>query len=204
LVIAAIPERDDPRDVLITRDRAGLNSLPDRAVVGTSSPRRAAFMRALVPGIQPRDIRGNVETRMQKVMRGEYDGAVLALAGLRRLRVHVDEIEILSLFQCPPAPGQGALAIQCRREDGSLRARLEALEHGPTRVAVTAERAVLRELGASCEIPLGAHGRFDDGELVLDAALATPEGVIRASVRGIDPLSLGMRAADQLRQPAHV
>lgn len=203
LSIAAIPEREDPRDVLITRERRGLASLPEGAVVGTSSPRRAAFIRALRLDVRTSEIRGNVDTRMRKVRAGEYDAVLLAHAGLRRLGVEVHEIEVLSLMELPPAPGQGALAIQCRRDDRSRVASLERLDHAPTRAAVTAERALLRELGASCLIPLGAHGHLEAGALVLDAALATPEGVIRTSVRGGDPVSLAARAAEQLRQPAH-
>jgi len=198
LVIAAIPEREDPRDVLVTRDRGGLPSLPAGAVVGTSSPRRAAFIRALAPGVRTRDIRGNVETRLRKVRDGEYDATLLALAGLRRLGIAVADVEILSLEQCPPAAGQGALAIQCRRADAAMRERLARIDHTPTRLAVTAERALLRELGASCTIPLGVCGRVDGAEIVLDAALAEPAGVVRASVRGRDPLEIAKQAAAEL------
>ena len=204
LAIAAIPDREDPREVLITRERRGLMSLPPAAVVGTSSPRRAAFLADLAPGVRTREIRGNVETRIRKVIAGEYDATLLALAGLHRLGIAVDEDEVLSAVELPPAPGQGALAVQCRSADASLCARLAALDDRPTRLAVTAERAVLRELGASCDIPLGTHGRLERGEIVLDAALATPAGVIRTSVRGADAETLGVRAADALRQPAGV
>jgi len=203
LVIAAIPEREDPRDVLITRERGGLASLPPNAVVGTSSPRRAAFLRALAPGITAREIRGNVETRLRKVRDGSYDATVLALAGLRRLALAVDDAEILTLAQCPPAPGQGALAVQCRRGDAALATTLARLDHAPTRRAVTAERALLRALGASCALALGAHARVAGGEIVLEAALATDDGVIRATARGADPLEVAARAAPSLREPAH-
>jgi len=203
LVIAAIPEREDPRDVLITAGRGGLASLPARARVGTSSPRRTTFIRALVGDVQTVEIRGNVETRMRKVAEGRYDATVLALAGLHRLGIPVDPSEILTLVQCPPAPGQGALAIQCRRDDRELAERLARLDDRPTRLAVTAERALLRELGATCALPLGAHGYLDGPELVLDAMLATSAGPIRTSVRGMDPIALGARAADRLRGSAH-
>ena len=203
LVIAAIPEREDPRDVLITAGRGGLASLPARARVGTSSPRRAAFIRALVGDVETVEIRGNVETRMRKVAEGHYDATVLALAGLHRLDVPVDPSEILTLVQCPPAPGQGALAVQCRRDDRALAERLARLDDGPTRLAVTAERALLRELGATCALALGAHGHLDGPELVLDAMLGTPAGPIRTSVRGTDPVALGARAAERLRGSVH-
>lgn len=203
LVIAAIPTREDPRDVLITRARGGLRSLPERAIVGTSSPRRAAFLRAVAPGVETREIRGNVETRLRKVADGAYDATLLALAGLARLGLAVAPEEILDLDLCPPAPGQGALAVQCRAADIRLRERLARIDDPAVRRAVTAERAVLRELGASCEIPLGAHGHVEGDEIVLDAALAASGGVVRVRVRGSDPAELGRRAADRLGRPAY-
>ncbi len=200
LVVAAIPARADPRDVLITRDRAGLVSLRRGSVVGTGSIRRQAFLRVARPDLLTRAIRGNVDTRLAKVERGEYDAIVLALAGLQRLRVSVDEREVLSVDLCPPAPGQGALAIQCRRDDPATRARLRQLDDDATREGVTAERALLRALGASCEIPLGAYGRVEDGEVLLDAALALPDGLRRAHVRGPDAATAAARAGDALRE----
>lgn len=204
LVIAAIPVREDPRDVLITRSRDGLAGLPPGAVVGTSSPRRAAFMLALRADAIPREIRGNVDTRLRKVRDGEYDAVVVAAAGLRRLGIAFDEREALPIELCPPAPGQGALAVQIRARDDKLAARLAALDDGATRLAVTAERALLRAMGASCEIPLGAIGRYASGLVELDAALVTPAGIRRASERGADPLEVARRAADALGATAHV
>ena len=204
LVIAAIPEREDPRDVLITRSRDGLAGLPRGAVVGTSSPRRAAFLAALRADAMPREIRGNVDTRLRKVRDGEYDAVVVAAAGLRRLGIAFDEREALPIELCPPAPGQGALAVQIRANDDRLAARLSALDDAPTRLAVTAERALLRAMGASCEIPLGAIGRAIGGVIELDAALVTAAGVRRASERGADPDEVARRAADALGATAHV
>lgn len=204
LVIAAIPVREDPRDVLITRSRDGLAGLPRGAVVGTSSPRRAAFLRALRADAIPREIRGNVDTRLRKVRDGEYDAVVVAAAGLRRLGIAFDESEALRIELCPPAPGQGALAVQIRARDDQLATRLAALDDRATRLAVTAERALLRVMGASCEIPLGAIGRYATGVVQLDAALVTPAGVRRASERGADPLEVARRAADALGATAHV
>lgn len=199
LVIAAIAERADPRDVLITRSRGGLRSLPQAAVVGTSSPRRAAFIRALRPDVEVRDVRGNVDTRVRKVMDGEYDAVVLALAGLLRLGIAVAPLEILPLEDCPPAPGQGALALQCRSDDRSTLALAGALDQPDVRAGVMAERALLHEMGASCEIPLGAWGRVEDGEIVLEAALVTGTFIARTEQRGSDPQDLGRRAAAALR-----
>lgn len=203
LVIAAIPAREDPRDVLVTRERGGLRTLPRGAVVGTSSPRRAAFLRALRPDIETREIRGNVDTRLRKVREGQYDAVVLALAGLRRLGVAVAADEVLDAADCPPAPGQGALAVQCRASDGDVRARVAALDDANTRRAVSAERALLHALGASCEIPLGTFARVEGGEIVLDAALVTQSGVLRARERGSDPSDVAMRAAAALGAVAH-
>lgn len=205
LIIAAIPVREDARDVLVTRDRTGLGGLRREAVVGTSSPRRAAFLRALRPDAVSRDIRGNVDTRLRKVREGDYDAVIVAAAGLRRLGVAFDDAtEALPLELCPPAPGQGALAVQIRAGDAELAARLQTLEHRATRLAVSAERALLRAMGASCEIPLGAFGRVERDEIVLDAALATESSVRRAYVRGVDPEEMARRAADALGAAAHV
>ena len=204
LLIAAIPDREDPRDVLVTRSRDGLAGLPHRAMVGTSSPRRAAFLRALRSDVACREIRGNVDTRLRKVQGGEYDAVVVAAAGLRRLGIAFDEREALSVDLCPPAPGQGALAVQIRARDADLRARVAALDDPATRIAVTAERELLRLLGAGCEIALGALGRHQNGDVALDAALAGDAGVRRASVRGSDPQDVARRAADMLGATARV
>lgn len=204
LVIAAIPRREDARDVLITRSRSGLAGLPGGATVGTSSVRRDAFLRAARPDVRTLPIRGNVDTRLAKVERGEYGGAMLALAGLRRLGIAVGDGEILSLEVCPPAPGQGALALQCRAEDGVTIALLAALDDGATRAGVEAERALLQLLGASCEIPLGAYGRVEGGRVVLDAALATAGGVRRTRAVAQTAADAAERAAAALGEPAHV
>jgi len=198
LVIAAIPPRADARDVLITPTRGGLASLREGAVVGTSSPRRDAFLRAIRPDITTRPSRGNVDTRLRKVLEREYDATVLAAAGLERLGIPFASDEALELAVCPPAPGQGALAIQCRRGDAALRARLAPLDDADTRVAVTAERALLAALGASCALALGTYARCPDGRVVLDAALADG-GLRRAHAEGRDPLAVAAEAAARLR-----
>jgi hydroxymethylbilane synthase len=203
LVVAAVPAREDARDVLITRGRRGLEDVRHGAVIGTSSVRRAAFIRALRPDVVCRDIRGNVETRLRKVDEGQYDATILAAAGLRRLRIAFGENEVLSLALCPPAPGQGALAVQTRSADSALRVRLTALEDARVRAAVVAERELLRRLGASCDIPLGAYGHFEGDELFLDAALAGEGGIRRTTQRGRDPMTLAALAAEQLGAVAH-
>ncbi|MDE3113048.1 MAG: hydroxymethylbilane synthase [Chloroflexota bacterium] len=203
LVIAAVPQREDPRDVLVTRSRGGIATLPQGALVGTSSPRRDAFLRALRPDVVTRPIRGNVDTRMAKVRSGEYDATILALAGLRRLDIAVADEEILDPRECPPAPGQGALAVQCRADDEETRALLGRLDHAPTRRAVEAERELLRLLGASCEIPLGTYARVDGDRIVLDAALPRDGRMLRAHASGDDPLALARECAAALEAGVH-
>jgi len=204
LLIAATPEREDPRDVLVTRARGGLAGLPHAAVVGTSSPRRAAFLRVLRADAVPREIRGNVDTRLRKVRGGEYDAVIVAAAGLRRLGIAFEEREALPIELCPPAPGQGALAVQIRAGDADLHARIAPLDDRETRLAVTAERELLRLLGASCEVPLGAFGRCENGDVVLHAALAGDGAVRRAHARGSDPIDVARQVAEALGTVARV
>lgn len=195
LVIGAILERGDPRDVLITTARGGLATLVTGARVGTSSPRRDAALRAVRPDIRTGPIRGNVETRLEKVARGDHDATVLALAGLRRLGLATGDDEILGFEVMLPAPGQGAIAVQCRVDDLAILERLAAIDHQPTRSATDAEREILRLLGGSCELALGALGRVDGPDVLLDAAL---DGR-RVRVRGQDPLALAATVASALR-----
>jgi hydroxymethylbilane synthase len=194
LVIAAILPREDPRDVLITSARGGLATLPHGARVGTSSPRRDAALRRLRPDITTAPIRGNVETRLAKVVRGEYDATVLALAGFLRLGVVVGDDEILPADQMLPAPGQGAIAVQCRADDPLTRDRLATIDDAATRAATDAERELLRLMGGSCELALGALATRSGDDVVLDASI---DGR-RARVRGRDPLAAARNAAAEL------
>ena len=199
LAIAAVPARTDPRDVVITRDRAGVAALWPGARVGTSSVRRAAFLRALAPGIACEEIRGNVDTRLRKVRDGEYDAVVIAAAGLRRLGIAYAERAALAIDDCPPAPGQAALAVQTRGDD-PLRERVRVtLDDADTHRAVDAEREVLRLAGASCDIPLGCHATVRDGTITLVAALARESGIRRSRAVGTDPRAVAREAADVLR-----
>ena len=203
LVIAAVPPREDPRDVVITRTRAGVMSLRAGHRVGTSSPRRDAFLTALVPGIVCEQIRGNVDTRLRKIENGEYDATVLAAAGLRRLGVPFADGEALSLTQCPPAPAQGALAVQMRADDARIERVRAALDDAATHAAADAEREVLRLAGASCTLPFGVHARYEHGELVIDAALVASGGIVRAHARGLDGSHLAREIASSLGVLAH-
>jgi len=194
LVIGAVLPRADPRDVLITSARGGIATLPRGARVGTSSPRRDAALRLVRPDIVTTPIRGNVETRLGKVARGDYDATVLALAGLRRLGVAVGEAEILDIALMLPAPGQGAIAVQCRADDTTVRERLAAIDDAPTRAATDAERELLRLMGGSCDLALGAFATVADGEITLDASI---DGR-RAQARGREPLAVARAVAAEL------
>lgn len=190
VVIAAVPLREDPRDVVVARDGLTLGELPAGSRIGTGSPRRAAQLHALGLGFDVVGIRGNVDTRIRKVAEGEVDAVVLARAGVARLG-RLDEVtEVLDPLQMLPAPGQGALAVECRRTDADLvRAVAEAIDDVRTRAAVTVERAVLASLEAGCSAPVGALGLvselgFSEPELTLEALVASPDGssVVRMSI----------------------
>jgi hydroxymethylbilane synthase len=156
IVVAAVPAREDARDALVARDGLTLGELPAGSILGTGSPRRSAQLRALGMGLEIVPLRGNVDTRLGKVVAGELDAVVLAYAGLRRLGRTDAVTEILNPIQILPAPGQGALAIECRASDSAVIEALAALEHSDTRAAVTAERALLAALEAGCSAPVGA------------------------------------------------
>ncbi|MBI3660527.1 hydroxymethylbilane synthase [Candidatus Acetothermia bacterium] len=176
LVIGAVLNRADPRDVLIARDGLKLAELPPGARIGTDSPRRRAQLLALRPDLQVVGLRGNVETRLRKLDAGQYDAIVLAAAGLMRLGLQSRLSEVLSTDILLPAPGQGALAIQVREGDTHLRAMVAEIDHAPTRTAVRAERAFLQRLGGGCRLPIAAYARWLDGRLALDGLIADPHG----------------------------
>ncbi len=176
LSIAAVPERADPRDVLITRDGTPLSKLPEGATVGTGSPRRAAQLLALRPDLAMTFIQGNVDTRLRKLDDGVVDAIVLAAAGLQRL----DRLDLVSQFLDPtqvlPAPGQGALALEARADDEDVRDILGAVDHRETHAAVTAERACLAALGGGCRMPIAAYGRMESEHLVVSGLVASLDG----------------------------
>jgi hydroxymethylbilane synthase len=191
-VIAAVPRREDARDALVARDGMVLGELPTGSVIGTSSPRRAAQLRALGLGLEIRPLRGNLDTRLNRVRSGDLDGIVVARAGLARIGRLNDVTETLEPVQMLPAPAQGALAVECRAGDSKLAAVLAELDDADTRAAVTAERVLLAELEAGCSAPVGAIAEVvesidEDGrifeELSLRGCVATVDGsdVIRAS-----------------------
>jgi hydroxymethylbilane synthase len=176
LVIACVPHREDPRDVLVTRTGQPLAALPEKSVVGTSSLRRVALLRAIRPDLVFTPIRGNVDTRLRRCAEGAVDGVVLALAGLKRLGLEGRATQILDPGECLPAVGQGALAIECRADDGEVRALLAPLADEETSRAVAAERGVMRAVEGSCQVPVAAHAVRSGADLWLRAMLAEPDG----------------------------
>jgi hydroxymethylbilane synthase len=180
LTVAAVPPREDPRDVLVARDGLTLGELPPGSRVGTGAPRRMAQLRALGLGLEVVPIRGNVDTRMGKVTAGELDAVVLARAGLARLGRLSAVTEVLDPIQVLPAPAQGALAVECRTDDSRVVDLLAALDDPAARACVAAERSVLGALEAGCSAPVAAHA-----ELV-EAEDGTAELWLRASVTAID------------------
>lgn len=188
LVVAAMPKRADARDALVSRDAVTLDLLPDGARVGTGSPRRRAQLRRRRPELEIVDLRGNVDTRIGRVLgdkdgvEADLDAVVLAAAGLERIGRDDVITEHLGIDGWPTAPGQGALAVETRADTrGPLRSALKSMDHTATRVAVDSERAVLRLLEAGCSAPLGAHAFIDGGMLFLSARVYSPETGERVS-----------------------
>ncbi|GAC1447651.1 MAG: hydroxymethylbilane synthase [Isosphaeraceae bacterium] len=204
LTLGAVPPREDMADALIAPRYRTLDALPDGATVGTGSLRRRSQLLHLRSGLNVVELRGNVQTRLNRALRGELDAVVLAEAGLRRLGLAESVTERLAPPRFLPAVGQGALGIECRADDLATRARLAPLDDPATRRAVTAERRALAELEGGCMVPLGAWGRdLNDGRLALDVAVLDPEGRTRvhAALAGPrdDPEGLGRRVAQALR-----
>ena len=205
ITLAAIPVREDPRDAVVARDGLTLGELPVGSKVGTGSPRRVAQLHALGLGLDLVGVRGNVDTRIRKVHDGELDGVILARAGLARIDRLGDMTEVLHPVQMLPAPGQGALAVECRSDD-PLAAELARLDDPGSRAAVTAERAVLATLEGGCSAPIGALAEVvegDDGEELWVMAVAlSPDGAlsVRMSASGAlaDAVGVGTRLANEM------
>lgn len=199
LTIGCIPTRAEVRDSLISKNGHTLATLPKGASVGTSSLRRAAQILSLRPDLRTQSLRGNVDTRLRKAMDGQYDAIILAGAGLTRLGLEKHVTEWLSLDVMLPAPGQGALAIQCRGDDQTTLDVLATLEHTFTRKAVTAERAFLSGLGGGCSVPVAAYAVISDQSSVigLRGLVASPDGkqIIKVIGEGNNPLELGNELA---------
>lgn len=203
LVVAAIPAREDPRDALVARDGLTLGELPEGARVGTGSPRRRAQLNALGLGLEVTGLRGNVDTRLRAVTGGDLDAVVLALAGLARLGRADEATEVIDPIQILPAPGQGALAVECRADAADVRAALAPLDDADTRSSVAAERSLLAALEAGCSAPVGALAEVVEGwegpEISLRAFVGSDDGAVdlRRSLTGdvADAEELGRRLA---------
>ena len=202
LIIGAVCQRLDPRDVLVNRWGCSLDELPPGARIGTSSPRRVAQLKALRRDVEALPIRGNVDTRLRKSRGADYDGVILAAAGLIRMNLEAEVAEFLSPSDFVPAPGQGALAVELREDDEETIAMLSAIDHYPTRRAVTAERAFLKVLGGGCQVPVGAYARSETDMMALMVFLASPDGskVFKAkAVGGVNnPKELAIDAYQRL------
>ena len=199
VVVAAVTEREDVRDCLVARDDVTLAGLGEGAVVGTSSLRRGAPLRALRPARDVRSIRGNVDTRIRKVREGEYEAAVLAAAGVHRLELEHEVAEWLDAERMLPAPGQGALAIQARADDEAILELVAELDHARARAETTAERSFLRDLGAGCAAPVAALATVTTTPRVrLQGLVASVDGEQMVRVEGEgEPDEIGARLAQE-------
>lgn len=202
--LAAILQREDPRDALVSNHYASLEELPAGAVVGTSSLRRESQLRARFPHLVVKPLRGNVQTRLRKLDEGEFDAIVLAAAGLKRLGL-TDRIRLeLSPEQSLPAVGQGALGIEIRADREDVLALLAPLNDAETAACVTAERAMSRALGGSCQVPLGGYAELQGGMLTLRAFVAEPDGSVvyaaQAQAPAAEAEQLGQQLAAQLSE----
>lgn len=176
LVLAATTERIDPHDAFVSRNYRKLDDLPKGAVLGTSSLRRKAQLLRLRPDLNIVSLRGNLDTRLQKLDEGQFDAIVLAAAGLRRLGWSSRITALLSPEECLPAVGQGVLAVEIRDEDQRVFPLVSQLDDGPTRACVTAERSFLERVQGGCQAPIGVFGRFDAGKVVLKARILSLDG----------------------------
>jgi hydroxymethylbilane synthase len=194
LTLAAIPEREDPRDALLGAP------LEHGARVGTSSLRRGVQLKAMHRGVSIETLRGNVNTRIRKLDEGQYDTIVLAAAGLRRLGWADRISELIPIDVMIPAVGQGALAVETRDDHGEAQQIAHTLEHHPSRLAITAERAFLAVFGGGCQVPIGAHATIKDSEIHLRAFVSNPDGTKarRGEQSGTDPVAIGKSLAEKL------
>jgi hydroxymethylbilane synthase len=201
--IAAVTEREDPRDAFVSNSHPDLQSLPKGSRVGTSSLRRESQLRARFPQLRVEPLRGNVQTRLRKLDEGRYDAVILAAAGLKRLGLGSRITQLLTPEQSLPAVGQGALGIECRANRADLVSLLRPLDHPETRWCVEAERALSRALAGSCQVPLGGYAQATEGRVRLRGFVASPDGrqMVADEAQGLlegSPEALGALLADRL------
>ncbi|MDV6348626.1 hydroxymethylbilane synthase [Nitrosomonas sp. Is35] len=200
--LAAITEREDPRDAFVSIHYSGLDALPEGSIVGTSSLRRESQLRAQFPHLEVHPLRGNVQTRLRKLDEGQYAAIILAAAGLKRLGLSDRITALLSPEQSLPAVGQGALGIECRANRTDLVALMQPLHHQETAYCVEAERALSRVLGGSCQVPLGAFAEISNGKLQLRGFVAQPDGkrIVSDALKGKPEtgITMGQQLAQKL------
>ncbi|MGN7388420.1 hydroxymethylbilane synthase [Sporosarcina sp. SAFN-015] len=202
LTIGCIPPRVDARDAFISKGHVKFMDLPVGAVVGTSSLRRSSQLLMLRPDLEIKWIRGNIDTRLKKMQDGEYDAILLAAAGLKRMGWSDDVVtEYMSIEDCIPAVGQGALAIECRSDDEELLAELKKVSDDKTWLEVDAERTFLSEMDGSCQVPIAGFAVYDGDEVELTGFIASPDAkqVFKKTVRGSNPIEVGKSVASTLR-----
>jgi hydroxymethylbilane synthase len=200
--IAAVTTRENPRDVFCSRNYESIEDLPRGALVGTSSLRRQAQLKAVRPDLEIRPLRGNVDTRLRKLEAGEYDAIILAAAGLNRLGKTQLVRQVIPFEVMCPAAGQGALGIEIRAGDSVTRQHLAFLDDAEAHATTTCERALLNKLGGGCQVPIGAFAEVREGRLHLEAIVAEPDGskILRESLDGTDPVPLGESVGEVLLQ----
>jgi hydroxymethylbilane synthase len=201
LTIGAVPPREDARDVLISKNKQTLNELPAGSIIGTSSLRRSAQLLAMRNDIEIKWIRGNIDTRINKLNTEDYDAIILAAAGLKRMGWS-DEVvtEYIDSTTCVPAVGQGALAIECREDDEELIQLFQSINCEKTNKAVQAERTFLHRMEGSCQVPIAGYAEWDEQDIRLTALVASPDGktVYKETISGNDPVEIGNMAANRL------
>jgi hydroxymethylbilane synthase len=202
LALGAVPEREDPRDVWISKTKQVFQTLTGKVRIGTGAVRRQAQLRHLLPACELIAIRGNVDTRLRKLTEGDLDGIILALAGLKRLGKAQVATEILPIDTLLPAVGQGCLGIQIRDRDAALLSFMKALDHAPSHAAALCERAFLKTLGGTCQTPIAGHASIEGGELTMKGLVTSPDGQERLSAREngrpFDAAGIGQRLAQKL------
>ncbi|ASN05088.1 hydroxymethylbilane synthase [Virgibacillus necropolis] len=201
LSIACIPERADHRDAYIAKNHVKLNNLPEGAIVGTSSLRRAAQVLAQRPDVTIKSVRGNIETRLRKLQEEDYDAIILAVAGMQRVGWNEAIItDYLDPEVCLPAVGQGALAIECRTDDDEVKEMLAKINNGYTTRTVTAERTFLKLLEGSCQVPIAGYAYLEKDEVILTALVSSADGtvILKETIRGNDPIAVGKEASSNL------
>ncbi|WP_101844485.1 hydroxymethylbilane synthase [Halobacillus sp. Marseille-P3879] len=203
LMVASVPVREDHRDAFISNDHVSLKDLKEGAVVGTSSLRRGAQIKAFRPDLEIQWIRGNIDTRLRKLKEEDFDAIILAAAGLKRMGWSSELVtEYLEPDVCVPAVGQGALAIQCRENDKELIDYLKKINDEYTDITVACERKFLHDLNGGCQVPIGGYATLKGEEITLTALVGKPDGsaILHETVKGKDPIAVGKQAADLLKE----